>query len=231
MARKTEIDPAEAARRRRAVYTGLKPFMDEDQVMEALLVWEDRFADGPVYALHGFVSAICAQDALKSRHGEVYRSLMRALTVDEHHLAPDPKSLLRDYRAKRSPTPAPETPGASEDCAPVQIFLAMSERLLGQLEANDPERAFKIRVDVMDRLNELRLPTVHAQTINRWLMQQGQEIPCGLGATVLQELLHRLYVRACELFGPVAADRALASATREAQALPAARQFSPRRLL
>lgn len=223
----------EAIRRRRAVYTGLRPFMEEEQLMASLLIWEARFADGPVYALHGFVSEICQQAGLKSRHGEIYRSLMRALTVDETQLHPDPTARLETYAKGRAPADAPSSaePAPVGDCAHTVVFAAMGDALLGALEESDAERAFKVRVEVMDRLNEMRLPPRQVQAVNRWLMQQSRDLPCDLDVTVLQELLHRVYVRSCELFGPVRVDQALAEATRRAQALPAAQQFEPRQLL
>ncbi len=221
----------EAVRRRRAVYTGLRPYMEEDQVLEALLLWEERFADGPVYALHGFVSEVCRLGGLASRHGEIYRSLMRALTQDEGELQADPAPSLERYARDRATPAATPVQAPARDCAHITVFAAVSDALLATLEERDSERAFKVRVDVMDRLNELRLPPRQAQAVSRWLMQQGNDLPCELDETVLQGLLHRLYVRGCELFGPVQVDQALAEATRKAQALPAAQQFAPRRLL
>jgi len=49
--------------------------------------------------------------------------------------------------------------------------------------------------------------------------------------SALQAILHRLYVSACELFGPVVVDRLLAEAVARAERLPAAQEFAPRRLL
>jgi len=222
---------AEAVRRRRAVYTALRPFMEEDQALEALLLWEARFAEGPVYALHGFVSEVCRLGALASRHGEIYRSLMRALTQDEGTLQADPAPRMELYAKGRATPAAAPAQAPVRDCAHIVVFVAVSDALLGALEERDSERAFKVRVDVMDRLNEMRLPPRQAQAVNRWLMQQGSDLPCELEEAVLQDLLHRLYVRGCELFGPVQVDQALAEATRRAQALPEAQQFAPRRLL
>jgi|GEM_PF-5806755 len=109
MATNREVSAGERARRRRAVYGGLRPFLTEAQVLEALLLWETRFAGGPVYALHGFVSTVCTMAALDARHGEIYRSLMRALTMDEDQLPPDPGVALERYARARAPDAAPAT--------------------------------------------------------------------------------------------------------------------------
>jgi len=222
---------AERVRRRRAVYTGLKPFLGEAQLQDALLLWSVRYADGPVYVLHGFVSAVCAQTGLEARHGEVYRSLMRALTADEAQLLPDPGERVAPAAAAQVSRTQEPDPGAARSTAAGVVFVGVAGALLEALEAIDAERALKVRVDVMDRLGELHLPPREAQAVNRWLMQQASELAVDAAPATWRELLHRLYVRACELFGPVATDRVLGEAVTRAERLPAAQAFPPRNLL
>ncbi|MDX5332522.1 MAG: hypothetical protein LPK58_00535 [Gammaproteobacteria bacterium] len=222
---------AERVRRRRAVYTGLRPFLGEAQLLDALLLWSVRYADGPAYALHGFVSAVCTQTGLEARHGEVYRSLMRALTADEAQLLPDPGERVTPAGAAQgSRAQAPDV-GTLRSKAAGAVFVAVAGALLDALEAMDAERALKVRVDVMDRLGELHLPPREAQAVNRWLMQQTGELAVDAAPATWRDLLHRLYVRACELFGPVATDRVLGEAVTRAGRLPAAQAFPPRDLL
>ncbi|MBD3618572.1 MAG: hypothetical protein HUJ28_03800 [Chromatiales bacterium] len=221
---------AERVRRRRAVYTGLKPFLGEAQLQDALLLWSVRYADGPVYVLHGFVSAVCAQTGLEARHGEVYRSLMRALTADEAQLLPDPGERVAPAASEPS-SRATEVASAAARSSAGAVFVVVAGGLLDALEAIDAERALKVRVDVMDRLGELHLPPREAQAVNRWLMQQAGELAVDAAPATWRELLHRLYVRACELFGPVATDRMLGEAVTRAERLPAAQGFPPRNLL
>ncbi|HDP88748.1 MAG TPA: hypothetical protein ENN42_02150 [Thioalkalivibrio sp.] len=112
------------------------------------------------------------------------------------------------------------------------VFASVSEPLLAALAQQDEEKAIKVRVDAMERLNTLRLPTRDAQAVGRWMMQQAREqLPTSLDVSALQAILHRLYVSACELFGPVVVDRLLAEAVARAERLPAAQEFAPRRLL
>jgi len=53
----------------------------------------------------------------------------------------------------------------------------------------------------------------------------------GLPPAGLAEHLTRVYVALCEALGPVHADQVLTQAVRQAEQQPAARLFSPRRLL
>lgn len=228
---------AEHVRRRRAVYTGLKPYLGEAQLLDALRLWSVRYADGPVYLLHGFVSTVCEQAGLEARHGEVYRSLMRALTADEAQLLPDPGEPVAPAAAtqvSRTQGPGPgarRSTAAGELTAAGEVFVAVAGALLEALEARDAERALRVRVDVMDRLGELHLPPREAQAVSRWLMQQASGLAVDATPATWRELLHRLYVRACELFGPVATDRLLGEAVTRAERLPAAQAFPPRNLL
>lgn len=47
----------------------------------------------------------------------------------------------------------------------------------------------------------------------------------------LSQLVHQFYVALCEALGPVEADQVLTRAVRAAEQIPAARQFSPRKLI
>ncbi len=47
------------ARRRRALATGLAPYLDADAVAEAVALWQRDYADRPRFSLQGYVSELC----------------------------------------------------------------------------------------------------------------------------------------------------------------------------
>ena len=224
-----ELDPREASRRRRAVYTALKPFMSEAQALSALRLWERDFSTGPVYVLHSYVNVLCGVDELKQRHGEIYRALMRALTAEEEQLLPDPVERMALQPGVEPPPRGAATPAG--DCNAVTVFVGLAERVLKALEEIDADHAFKLRVEVMETAAGLGLPARQSQAVSRWIMQQPGDLPCDLAEPVLRQLLHQLYVGGCEHCGPVRMDALMGEAVKEVEALPAAQVFPPRRLL
>ncbi|MBC7787830.1 MAG: hypothetical protein H7Z18_10490 [Methylophilaceae bacterium] len=51
--------------RRRAIYTELKPFLNQSDVFLALQVWEKGYSSQPTYVLNAYVKSLCTTPALK----------------------------------------------------------------------------------------------------------------------------------------------------------------------
>jgi hypothetical protein len=69
------------ALRRRAIYTGLRPYLEEDALLDALMHWENHFATAPRFTLQKFVAELCKDGDLRSRRADILLSLVQALSM------------------------------------------------------------------------------------------------------------------------------------------------------
>jgi hypothetical protein len=78
------------ALRRRAIYTGLKPYLEDDALLDALMHWENHFATAPRFTLQRFVAELCKEGELRRRRADILLSLVQALSMPATSLLPDP---------------------------------------------------------------------------------------------------------------------------------------------
>jgi len=78
--------------KRRAIYTGLKPFLNAAEMAPALSMWETEFSSKPNYALANFVTRCCTTDALRRIRTQILSALIAALESPESLLLSDPGS-------------------------------------------------------------------------------------------------------------------------------------------
>jgi hypothetical protein len=196
--------------------------------LDALLLWERSFSLGPVFALHGFLSEVCDTEQLKAARGEIHRSLLRALALEPDALPPDPWPQMQRRAEGSAQGELEAAPFRAEATAVLESLLG---GFLTRVEAHDGHAALRVRVYVIEHLAGLAGARDAVQALGRWLGQQGRHLAEGLDEPTMRRVVNLCYVGACEHVGPVAADRALAEAIREAEETPEARSYAPRRLL
>ena len=177
-------------RHRRALATGLAPYLDSAAVAEAVALWQREYADRPSFSLQGYVSELCKRFELTGRRHDVHLNLVQAMSLPERRLAADP--LASPNRG------AAGHPGSA-------AFKALMNELWAQLNAAD---ASQLRLDQLADLRRAGLPDDQRQALEYWLNQPRSEPPA-LGPKTLAPLVNRGYVLLCERFGPVRADRLL----------------------
>lgn len=187
--------------RRRAIYTGLQTFMDEDAVLKAVTHWENRYIDQPSLALQRFVADICQTPELKEKRSAILRSLIQVMGQDSATLMADPR-------------------GASAESAainPISASQAFAELMLAMMAQLDDELQHKLRIDLFAALRQRQLPLTTLEALQRWLGNR-QALQLGNAApAMLQKLLNQYYVLLCENIGPVRADKILARGVAQVQ--------------
>jgi hypothetical protein len=90
-----------------------------------------------------------------------------------------------------------------------------------------------LRSSALDHLVQARMDgSVRRQVRDAWNEPLRHHwVLAGASTADLAKAVHLLYVAMCEALGPVEADQILTRAVRSAEQHPAARQFSPRRLI
>lgn len=229
---------ARVARNRRAIYTGLKPFFPEDELMAALSLWQARYSAGPAYALHGFVNEICASEALRQMRNEVHRSLRQALFGPDEALEGDPLLQVERWNHGRdgmgamgAPVLAMHAAAGKASAKPnTLIFESVFEDFLHLIEEKQPI-SLQIRSYIDMHLGKVLSNGPVSVQVSRWLRGKQPRLDNGLEVAEMRTILHMAYVLACEYIGPVSADSLLAQAVRHCEGQELSRQFSPRELL
>lgn len=224
------MDETEASRQRRAVHKALLAYLQGDELMQALWLWHQRTGSGPRFALQEFVTRISERPRLKPLRNAMYLALVRSMALPLEQLGPDPWRLMQ--AARRGPVmPPPST----EDTTGTEVFETLVDRLFEALQKHNPDGIGRIRIWLHERLgarlDALEINATMAAHIVRWLNGSSPHIGLVLPREVMRRLLHAFYILACEYYGPVITDAALAGAVRIAESLPAALRHPPRELL
>ena len=188
--------------RRRAIYTGLKPFLEEGKLLKAVTHWENRYADQPSLALQRYVVDICQDAGLKDKRSTILRSLINAMSQDSGTLLADPRApdQVEAERAEK----------ASASTAYAELMLAMMSQLDNALQ-------HKLRIELFSALRHRQLPLSILEALQNWLGAQ-QTLKLGNAPpALLQKLLNQYYVLLCENLGPVRADKILARGVSQVQ--------------
>lgn len=234
---KVAVDENELSRRRRVVYLALTPYLPEARVMEALWIWEERFARGSAFAFHDFVALVCDTPALKHLRGDIHRALVKSMTRDLSELGPEPWPKMRAARMNGTvrrlgkgfaPTPVAQPVPSSDGTVVFGYVLGL---LLDELHNLHPEHGLKVRMYLLERLPALGLTSAEVEQMKAWLVQQEASLGGRFSPVAMRGILHLAYVLACDYFGPTCADKLLAAGIKSAESLPQARRYAPRELL
>ncbi|ULQ47278.1 hypothetical protein JN531_003090 [Flagellatimonas centrodinii] len=201
--------PMNLARRRRALEIGLSGVLGGGQLRDALALWDGTYAKDRANAMTDFAQTLTAQLGLAPRQAVALRSALF-------------QALLK-YDVQRDAPPAgPASTGATIGSPAYIVFREMAVRLFNTAEHAGPEA-------LRDFIETAESP--ETAILSGGLHQGDFGAVSGADDKTLASILHRLYVGLVHAVGPVAADRGLARAVSAAEALPAAVQFSPQRLL
>lgn len=208
--------------KRRAIYTGLKPFLNAAEMAPALSMWETEFSSKPNYALANFVTRCCTTDALRRIRTQILSALIAALESPESLLLSDPGSQVG--RLTMSDESAREVVLDAKN----SIFIALSTQLWAAVD----EMTEKSIIDfTLRNLAHLKLSSEHANSLKDWFINRSTKFPCNFELATLQKLINLNYIALCEYYGPVKADRLLSQATHAVEAEAMQRQFNLHDLL
>lgn len=228
----TRADPT--ATRRRAVFSGLVPYLHGDDLYTALWLWQEKYSTGPAMALHRFIDEFACLIERRIRRSDVHRSLVAAMSKDAVELAPDPYADMLAYRERRLPAAKLAPVMTGEDIAPMPATVILEfvlRSLFSQLDEEFPLITDKLRRYLSQHLAAIDLALGPFTELSQWLSGLRAHLNHAYTEANMRAVLHVVYVGGCEYVGPVQIDTLLAHAVDEAEHLPQAQHFEPRRLL
>lgn len=189
--------------RRRAILTGLRPFLSDEELLPAVALWEREYAGQPVFALSGFIAKCCTRPALKAQRGQMLRAVIGAMELPEGQLLPDPGGVTRVQR----------TTSLSADDK-TSMFAILLQAMLLLVE---PALQGAVRNRLLLQLDRQKFEGVRQQVLHEWLAGHSAALTHSYSLDLLRSFINQAYVVMCEALGPVKADQLLAQAIRQAE--------------
>lgn len=187
---------SEHSMKRRAIYTGLWPYMDANSLIDALHHWESHYRNKPRFSLQYFVRDLCEQNReLRPRRSDILLNLVQTMNMPERNLLADPLA-EQDRKNRHAPSP-----GAT------RAFVLLTGTLFAALPEHTRASA---RRDLLESVRRASLPESVWEGLHQWLADHHELSLPDVRVEILQALTSRLYVVLCERMGPVEADRLLA---------------------
>ena len=244
-------DSEEVIYYRRLIYTSFSGLVNEQQALKAVSIWANYFTDTKVFSPVRFVR-VC-KEALNIPN-ELAKVLVGRLTENLNRpvdmLKPDPfaggevpDASVRqsqvgstsaqviqnaiDRRARRTDPGLASTPQAqSHKSKPPEqtLFEFMLSNLLNGVW---PQRR-----ELIEYLSESNLTPPCKVMLKRWSQASAPQLMIpDLEVSEMSQAIDIIYVWYCDLFGPGATDQSFARLIAQAERLPEASFFSPRRFL
>ena len=235
------LETPSAIRRRRAFYAALVPLVGRDSALEAINIWEHAFgSEQPLLrGISQFAALIVVELKLKINPNDLSIKLLEHLQKDESTLPADPLPVLTG-RARRPstetklPEPPPgastapaDTPRVSPATHTLSALLVKLCDAAGQADVRSQKELVSQFIAGCGK----RFGAVAAQDIAALLSGRAAVLSRDYAPTNASVIINLFYVPLAELYGPISADRILASAVRAVEQMAEARGFAPRDLL
>jgi hypothetical protein len=235
------LETPPAIRRRRAFYAALVPLVGRDSALEAINTWEHAFgSDQPLLrGISQFAALVVAELKLKINPNDLSIKLLEHLQKDESTLPADPLPLLTG-RARRpgaeTRLPAPPAVGniAPADTRRVSPATHTLSALLVKLCDAAGQADVRSQKELVSQFLAgcgKQFGAVAAQDIAALLSGRSAVLSRDHAPTNASLIINLFYVPLAELYGPISADRILASAVGAVEQMAEARAFQPRDLL
>lgn len=239
------LETPSAIRRRRAFYAALVPLVGRDSALEAINIWEHAFgSEQPLLrGISQFAALVVVELKVKINPNDLSIKLLEHLQKDESTLPADPLPVLTG-RARRPGTgigtatmfPAPppgastapaDTPRVSPATHTLSALLVKLCDAAGQADVRSQKELVSQFVAGCGK----RFGSAATQDIAALLSGRAAVLSRDYEPTNASVIINLFYVPLAELYGPISADRILASAVRAVEQMAEARGFAPRDLL
>lgn len=199
------MNSTEMTLRKRALYTGLQPFLRDTELMEALILWESRYAGQPKFGLRYFVADLVKSLDRPVEHKHLLVHLVATMNKSAEELLPDPTPALSAYKTRRRTSAY-----ATYTLAEVEAFSILVDKWLSLAQS---AAAIDIGHFVQRNLGRLNINTDLKLQVERWLEDEQQRIKVPrVDIQDLRKIINLFYIGFCEYMGPTRADTLLAEA-------------------
>lgn len=233
------ISEDEIIRRRRAVYKSLQPFLNFNQLMEAMWIWESKYSRQDTVSYNKFTLEICDNNELKDARSEIIKSMAKGMSSKIEDMRYDPYNEMLNYKNYAE---SRETQEYRHPAIPGVVSGKNNEKadkktiVFGYLIKNICEGVFKHKPTLKDlligRLNS------KLNGLNPSQIKELEKIISGYGHADLKltmdaqiQTIHSIYALSCEYIGAPATDKLFSRIFKAAEELPEAINEKPKQWL
>lgn len=207
--------------RRRAIYSGMRPYFDDEELFNAIKLWQADYSHKPKYALSVFVSRCCNTPQLKLKRSSILGAIFMAMELPPEKLLPDPLEELKDNGVLSLAI-------SHKQDNKTKVFMKLIEQVL--LKFNDKDDR-QIRNYLIEHLSQIKTDERRIMYIREWLSSNSATLAANYDLEILQKLINLCYIGMCQIAGPVKADQYLAQAIKETELLSQELEFKLHDLL
>ena len=212
--------------RRRAVYTALSEFLDDQERMIIMCLWQTKYSEQPAYALNKFISDVCALLHGACSRATINRKIVWALGLQPEQLDEDPINRIVEHCKQHKHAFV-----ADEELLPQEIvFQRLFFRFTRELNSTEYGTDESIKKHIIEHLSILEL-TNTSRLVESWIRSGNQFISRMLNLQQMRSIIHMVYICGCEYCGPTLTDKALTEAIKSTSALPEAITFPPEKFI
>ncbi len=193
--------------KRQAIKDALNPFIQGQQLANALILWDEKYAHHNHFALQHYLRELSNDIEIAHLRSRMLQALVAAF------------SSLQDIREERQQhaqrLKKNLNPPASADTmsSELKVFVTLIEKLLTSL--ND-DMSTRTRLYILDNLSNVKVANQERLAIQKWLNRiVPLQADVKLDYKVMQHLINLAYVAICEYQGPIKADQTLQTSVSE----------------
>lgn len=187
---------------RRMVYTALRPFLERNELLTAMWIWEDDFASIGTEELEAFVDQLCQGDLARKQNSILF-NLNCHLNEETVKLEDDPYLLMVAYRSGRldnNPGNIKPSPLQTENMV---LLVRQLESMNTLLEQDNRYNAYMVRMYVDQALGEYQsgLFVEQVDELRKWMRDKEGTLDYDYSAKQASSVMNLFYVGVCEYFG------------------------------
>ncbi len=193
--------------KKKAIYAGLRAHLSKREAIEALVMWEDRYAAKTGFSVRYFVSDLVKKHgAGKIPAKQIHMGIVSALSQGNVKDLEDPTELINSYR-KLNDLPENETRYSLPETEALEVLL---KKLL--LAIKEENKKNDIISYVRSQVKNLEVNKDLKSEFINWLRDHQYKIRVAGKVEVreLQKITTLFYVACCEYLGPTETDAILA---------------------
>lgn len=193
---------------RRAIFTGMRPFLKDADLKTALEIWQEKYLDKPKTIYTQFIAETCGTRELKGKRSAILNSIFNALTLPEKELLPDP------FNQQTNQFEIAFIQQENHIEANL-VFVQFMQTLLSHL---GEENESKVRHYLVEHCEgKFNLNVQQMLALKMWLNNAKESFEISFSADDKRELINLAYIAMCQYIGPVKADQVLSMSLKQTE--------------
>lgn len=201
--------------RRNAVFETLRNFLQDEDLDDAMEIWENQYSKSQTVSINKFINSIPSVSKINGARTKLLIALTKALNVNIDSADNKVDSVYGNKETEKE----------------IIIFEFLVKELISNLSEKTPEIKAKLSTGISEKLNKAELNSNEKDMIAKLISGDTFTLPVNIPFNAQKQVFHLLYARSCEVLGPVYTDKIISGVIQNAARLPEAKDISPKKWL